>query len=76
MNIKKESGRRLKAAREDRGWTLAELSAKVGRTLSPSRISNYEQGIRMLGVKECLALAAVLHVSPSHLMCIDVGRKK
>lgn len=71
MNYKKESGRRLKVARQNKGWTLEELSRRTGGVLSTSRLGNYEQGTRMLGVRESLALGAVLAVQPSHLLCVD-----
>lgn len=73
MNYKKESGKRLRAAREAKGLTLQELSKRLGGLLSPSRLSNYEQGTRMLGVPESLALHTVLGVQPSHLLCVNVG---
>ena len=72
MNYKKESGRRLKAARESMRWTLGELSRRIGGGLSASRLSNYEQGTRQLGVRESIALAPVLQVQPSYLLCVDV----
>lgn len=53
-DYKKEAGRRLREARNNLNLTLEELSARVGKLLSPSRLSNYEQGIRMIGVKEAL----------------------
>lgn len=71
MNYKKESGRRLREARKNKGWTLEELSRRTGGVLSTSRLGNYEQGTRMLGVRESLALGAVLSVQPSHLLCVD-----
>lgn len=71
MNYKKEAGRRLKAARQNKGWTLEELSRRTGGALSTSRLGNYEQGTRMLGVRESLALGAVLSVQPAHLLCVD-----
>lgn len=71
MNYKKESGRRLKDARQNKGWTLEELSRRTGGVLSTSRLGNYEQGTRMLGVKEALALGPILGVQPSHLLCVD-----
>lgn len=71
MNYKKESGKRLKAARTSKGWTLEEMSRRVGGVLSTSRLGNYEQGLRMMGVRECLALARVLSVKPSHLLCLE-----
>lgn len=73
VNYKKESGRRLKEARRKKGWTLDELSKKTGGLLSTSRLGNYEQGTRMIGVRESLALGTVLGVEPSHLLCVDGG---
>lgn len=73
MNYKKESGQRLREAREDKRLTLGDLSARLGGFLSPSRISNYEQGLRMIGVKEALAIAPILSVEPAHLLCVDIG---
>lgn len=73
MDYKKESGRRLKAARQDKKLTLEELSKKLGGFLKPSRLSNYEQGTRMMGVPESLALSSVLGVEASYLLCADAG---
>lgn len=75
MNYKKESGRRLKAAREFKKWTLEELSKRTGGLLSTSRLGNYEQGTRQIGIQEALALSGVLSVQPSHLLCVDVGEE-
>ena len=72
MNYKRESGRRLKAAREAASLTLAALSQRLKGLYSASRLGNYEQGTRMLGVEEALALAPILGVQPSHLLCVDV----
>lgn len=73
MNYKREAGRRLRAARTAKRLTLEELSARVGKLLSASRLSNYEQGLRMIGVQEALALYPHLGVEPSYLLCVDVG---
>jgi len=72
MNFKVESGRRLKKARLDRGFSLAKLSEQVGGMFSPSRISNYEQGTRGLKQREANVLARVLGVEPAYLLCVDV----
>lgn len=72
IDYKKEAGRRLKAARLDKKLTLQELSKRVGGLLSASRLGNYEQGTRMIGVRESLALHSVLGVQPAHLLCVDV----
>jgi transcriptional regulator with XRE-family HTH domain len=71
MNYKKESGERLKSARRDKKLTLPELSNRLGGLLSVSRLSNYEQGIRQLGIKEALALSRILGVNASYLLCVE-----
>ena len=72
MDYKKESGRRLKRAREAKRLTLDGLSQRLGGVLSKSRLSNYEQGARMIGPQEALAIAPILGVQPAHLLCVDV----
>ena len=72
MDTKREAGRRLREARTAKGLTLEELSSKVGGLLSASRISNYEQGLRQIGIKEALALYRHLGVEPAYLLCVDV----
>lgn len=76
FDYKKESGRRLAKARDARKWTLRELSQSLGGLLSPSRLSNYEQGLRKLSQQEALALSSVLHVPASYLLCIDVNEEE
>ena len=71
MNYKKVSGQRLQAARKDKKLTLGGLSKALHGLMSASRISNYEQGIRKLGIKEALAFSKVLGVNASYLLCID-----
>lgn len=71
MDYKKEAGRRLKKARIDKKLTLHELSKRTGGVLSTSRLGNYEQGTRMIGVEEALALRGPLSVKAAHLLCVD-----
>lgn len=73
MDYKKESGRRIREARDERGWTQAKLSEETGGTLSASRIANYEQGIRALKQREAVILGKALGKDPAHLMCLDLG---
>jgi transcriptional regulator with XRE-family HTH domain len=76
IDYKRESGKRLSKAREAKKWTLRELSQSLGGLLSPSRLSNYEQGIRRLSQREALALASVLNVQASYLLCIEVEEEE
>ena len=63
---------RLGAARKVHKIPLAELSIRTGRVLSKSRISNYEQGIRRMGLEEAQMLAEALStVSAIYLLCLD-----
>jgi transcriptional regulator with XRE-family HTH domain len=71
MNYKKESGARLRKARIGAKLTLDELSRRLGGMLSASRLSNYEQGLRTLGIKESILLSNILSVPAAHLLCVD-----
>jgi transcriptional regulator with XRE-family HTH domain len=63
---------RLRAARKDRELSLQGLSDQTGGRLSKSRISNYEQGLRRLGIEEARTLAEALGtVSAIDLLCLD-----
>lgn len=73
MDYKKEGGKRLREAREERGWTQAKLSEETSPTLSPSRIANYEQGTRAIKQREAVILGKALGKDPTHLMCLDLG---
>ncbi len=65
-------GLRLRAARHAQGLSLMQLSERTSGSLSKSRISNYEQGIRRMGLEEAQALAAALGtVTPAYLLCLD-----
>jgi transcriptional regulator with XRE-family HTH domain len=72
MDFKAESGRRLKLAREAKAWTLREVVAQI-KGISESRLSNYEQGLRLMRQPEAIKLASVLGVSAAYLMCVDEG---
>ncbi|TCT21202.1 helix-turn-helix domain-containing protein [Thiobaca trueperi] len=63
-------GQRLRAERNRHRLSLADLSARTG--LSKSRISNYEQGLRRLGLESACTLAAALEtVTPAWLFGLD-----
>ncbi|WP_295390044.1 helix-turn-helix transcriptional regulator [uncultured Thiodictyon sp.] len=64
-------GNRLRQARHDQKLSLSELAERTG-CYSKSRISNYEQGLRRMGLEESMALAAALGtVSATWLLCLD-----
>lgn len=65
-------GARLRAARHEQGLSLMQLSERTAGTLSKSRISNYEQGIRRMGLEEAQTLSTALgSVTASYLLCLD-----
>ncbi|MBK1699641.1 transcriptional regulator [Thiococcus pfennigii] len=71
MDITAEIGRRLRAARHAQRLSLAQLAA-LTKSLSKSRISNYEQGIRRMGIEEAQTLARALgSVTATYLLCLD-----
>lgn len=71
VDVRKEQGRRLKNARSDLRLTLREVSEKTRGQISPSRLSNYEQGLRLLKQREAIALAPVLGVNAAWLLCVE-----
>ncbi len=62
---------RLTAFRLDKGWKLREASIATDGLLSPSRISNYEQGLREMGIPEAKILAKAYGTTAAHLLCLD-----
>ena len=64
-------GNRLREARHSLQLSLSELAERTG-CYSKSRISNYEQGLRRMGLEESLILSAALGtVTPTWLLCLD-----
>ena len=50
---------------------MSDLSSRTN-SLSKSRISNYEQGIRRMGLEEAHELSVALGtVTPTYLLCLD-----
>ena len=71
-SLTRRIGSRLRAERQRRGWSMSELSARTADQLSKSRISNYEQGIRRMGLEAAHQIAAALEtVSPAWLLLLD-----
>jgi transcriptional regulator with XRE-family HTH domain len=62
------AGHRLRSIRMERGWTQRELSLKTDGKLSSSRIANYEQGTREIGILEAEILGKALYVQPAYVM--------
>lgn len=71
MDLTKRIGQRLRAARHEQKLSLADLASRTN-ALSKSRISNYEQGIRRMGLEEAHVLSVALGtVTPTYLLCLD-----
>jgi len=65
-------GLRLRAARKAQKLSLQKLAGLTGGALSKSRISNYEQGLRRLGIEEAQLLAkALATVSATYLLRLN-----
>lgn len=58
-DLPRATGRRRRAARHERGWSLSQLAVLTGGLFSKSRISNYEQGLRRMSIEV------------AHLLCPD-----
>ena len=70
MTTKEESGRRIKRARQSKGMTLDQVCISVPG-LTVSRLSNWEQGTRMIGVDEAKRLAPALGVTAGYLLTLE-----
>lgn len=66
-NLSEVIGERLKALREAKGLSQAQLAKRIGWS-SASRIGNYELGERKVSADDAITLASVLGVSPSELL--------
>lgn len=75
MNYKREVGKRIRAERDKLGISLEEqerkMLQKLGKTLPKSRVSNYEQGLRLAGPAEITLLAEFYEVPAAYLGCLD-----
>jgi len=72
QDLTQRIGQRLRAARHAQELSLMQLSERTAGSLSKSRISNYEQGIRRMGLEEARALSKALGtVSAAYLLCLD-----
>ena len=67
MNFKEIIASRITQARKAKGITIKELSIRT-ETLSPARISNWEQGTRSPGPEEAKLLSKSLDVAASWLL--------
>lgn len=70
MDYRKETGRRIKLARERERLTLKQLAAKLDGLLKANAISMYETGERTPGVMEAVAIAKALRESAAYLLCV------
>ncbi|HAU2307381.1 TPA: helix-turn-helix domain-containing protein [Legionella pneumophila] len=69
MNIKEKIGERIFQERQAKGLTRKAL-AELTDDLKPSRINNWERGLRTPGPEEIKQLAEALDVAPGYLMCL------
>jgi len=74
LELTRDIGRRLRAARHERGLSLAQLAALTDGLYSKSRISNYEQGLRRPSIEAAQVLAeALVIVSAAQLLGVQGG---
>ncbi|HAT8648917.1 TPA: helix-turn-helix domain-containing protein [Legionella pneumophila] len=69
MNIKEKIGERIFQERQAKRLTRKAL-AELTDDLKPSRINNWERGLRTPGPEEIKQLAGALEVAPGYLMCL------
>lgn len=70
MDPREEAGRRLKLARDAKGWTLREVCDRVPG-LTQTRLHNWEAGKRMLPVDMAKQIAVALGTSAAWLLTIE-----
>lgn len=63
-----EAGQRIKATREQLGWSLAYLSRQVNKALTGPAIGNYEQGTRKINMRIARLLGTAMGAHPAYLM--------
>lgn len=73
-NIKEKIGERIFQERKTKGLTRKAL-AELTDDLKPSRINNWERGLRTPGPGEIKQLAQALEVAPGYLMCLTDDKK-
>jgi transcriptional regulator with XRE-family HTH domain len=68
-----EIGRRMRAARKKRGWTIAEMAA-VGK-IKAVVIGSYERGSRNMPISRLGEIARILQVDVAYLLGQPLGRQ-
>jgi len=68
--LAEEIGKRLRIARLRAGIKQKDAAAAVPG-LEPSRLSNYEKGLRTLDIEIAKDLAHIYHVSPAYLLTLE-----
>jgi transcriptional regulator with XRE-family HTH domain len=59
-------GRKVRAARQARGWTQEELADRAG--LAPVQVSRVERGVREVRLTTFLRLVSALGTTPDRLL--------
>lgn len=71
MDYKAKIAKRIREAREERGWKLRELAEATDNVVSISRLNNYEHGARMPGPAEAVLLGEALGKRPAYFLGVD-----
>lgn len=77
MDVSEVLARRIREVRTRKGWSQRDLAAeldKAGLTLDPASVARIETNKRQVKASELVTIAAVLGVSPIHLMLPQTGR--
>lgn len=70
MNIREKIGQRIYEARKAKNLTIKALG-ELTDDFKQTRITNWENGLRLPGPEEIKLLAKALDVSPAYLMCLS-----
>lgn len=74
INIKEKIGQRILEERKAKQLTRKAL-AELTDDLKPSRIANWESGLRTPGPGEIKQLAEALDIAPGYLMCLTEDKQ-
>nr|WP_084477202.1 helix-turn-helix transcriptional regulator [Actinokineospora enzanensis] len=73
-NLNRSVGQRLRAVREELGWSRAQLVAKLGVEMHVQTIGTYESGHRQLTIARYVALCEALGVPAPELLAEAIRR--
>jgi transcriptional regulator with XRE-family HTH domain len=76
INRQKEIGAKLRALREDKGWSLQSVARRLDPAVSHQRLAAWEVGEYMMTVDRIEELAGLYGVHPAEVLGYDSWKPK